>query len=333
MLFLYIISWTNGCQQKKTQKGNIMQTKHNGRCSRYLTAPDRIEREAVHPVYTICLLILLLLVGCSASELELWQKPGGNQVVFNLDSRECRLIAEKIALQHSATGKRLVSVYFNNAYQQCLVAKGWQRLPEQVVSSAPPAADITPVAAQLLYSTTAKADKKILKGFGERIVIPDAFKLLRQETKHVGPTTMEHFVYQDDNNIFMTIIFQENNQTSFERISYPIVPPYYIYTAGSGEGASKLLEWAAFWGKLPEDWVMGLGAYYYVNKNQRIIIVITGNLSQPVTTPPARVTLSREQHHQIDAFASQWRFWIEKQFPNNPGLLIKLKNIMKFGPQ
>ncbi|WP_456385130.1 hypothetical protein [Desulfolithobacter sp.] len=282
-----------------------------------------IKTISIYPV----LLALLLLAGCAGSES--WQKPGGTQASFNLDSRECRLIGEKIALLHSETGKSVDPVYAARAYEECMAAKGWRRQQAREGASPDAAAESgsgsLPVLAEVHGADT-------LVGFGQRIVVPPGFNMLPAKKMRIGPTVMEQFFWQcvedrrNDAGTVIVIIFQENNQTSFEQIGYPVNPPYSLYTSGTAAGG--LLQWAAFWGQVKKDWVMGLGAYYHVSGNRRIIVVITSPLGPPESTPPSNVILSREQYHQVDSFASQWQSWLEKQFPNGPGMVSTLKRFL-----
>ncbi|WP_457574897.1 hypothetical protein [Desulfolithobacter sp.] len=276
-----------------------------------------IKTISIYPLLFLC----LLLAGCAGSES--WRKPGGTQASFNLDSRECRLIGEKIALLHSETGRSVDPVYAARAYEQCMAAKGWRRQQGGNGASRDTGVEsgngLLPVLAEVQGTDT-------LVGFDQRIVVPSGFGMLPAKKMRVGPTVMEQFFWQNDTGTFITIIFQENNQTSFEQIGYPVNPPYSLYTAGSAAGG--LLQWAAFWGQVKEDWVMGLGAYYHVSDNRRIIVVVTSPLGAPRTTPPKNVTLSQEQYHQIDAFTSQWQQWLVKQFPHGPGMLTRLKKFL-----
>ncbi|BCO09721.1 hypothetical protein GF1_20970 [Desulfolithobacter dissulfuricans] len=270
----------------------------------------------------VLLLALFLLAGCAGSES--WQKPGGTQASFSLDSRECRLIGEKIAQLHSETGKSVDPVYTARAYEECMRAKGWRR---QLQAGEPAWPDVAAQAGSGSLPALAQVHEgHILLGFGQRIVVPPGFRMLPAQKMRVGPTVMEQFFWQNDAGTVIVLIFQENNQTSFEQIGYPVNPPYSLYTSGSGAGG--LLQWAAFWGQIKDDWVMGLGAYYHVSDSRRVITVITSPLGPPESTPPPNVTLSREQYHQIDAFADQWQSWLEKQFPHGPGMVSRLKKII-----
>ena len=71
-------------------------------------------------VYTLIFcLIVLLFAGCTHSEL--WEKTGGNQESFDLDSRECELIAHQVAMLQSETGRKADPSSFSKTYIECLV--------------------------------------------------------------------------------------------------------------------------------------------------------------------------------------------------------------------
>ncbi|MBW2466865.1 MAG: hypothetical protein JRF02_06140, partial [Deltaproteobacteria bacterium] len=70
-------------------------------------------------------LIVLLCGGCTHTEV--WQKTGGSQQSFDLDSRECGSIARQVSLLQSETGKKAEPTFFSRSYNECLAAKGWRR--------------------------------------------------------------------------------------------------------------------------------------------------------------------------------------------------------------
>ena len=72
--------------------------------------------------YIFCL-IVLLFTGCAHTAV--WEKTGGNQQSFDLDSRECGFIAQQLSLQQSETGKRIDPMFYNKSYIECITAKGW----------------------------------------------------------------------------------------------------------------------------------------------------------------------------------------------------------------
>ncbi|MFZ5772245.1 MAG: hypothetical protein ACOY4W_12505, partial [Thermodesulfobacteriota bacterium] len=78
---------------------------------------------------TSFLLLLLLLQGCSTSSHQTWYKAGGTQREFDLDARDCEVIAEQQALLQSENGRRYDPLTYADLYQRCITAKGWNTAP------------------------------------------------------------------------------------------------------------------------------------------------------------------------------------------------------------
>ena len=255
-----------------------------------------------------CLLILsYMLAGCAASP-GYWYKAGKNQHDFDIDSRDCEISAQQLSKGHSETGKQIEPASYNRIYSQCISNKGWSRTP-------PEDPFVTKNFPNEQHTIEIAAEGHALSAFKQTITIPLSFSLISRNHSQVGPTVMEQFTWQDADNTFINVIFQENHGTFFEKEQYPVLPPFYLYD--SGTGANKKVEWAAFFGEIQNEWVMGLGANFLKNKTKRIIIVITKSLSQPSSTPPDRVQLSKNQYDDIEAFSNQWQPWLEAQFPKN----------------
>lgn len=256
---------------------------------------------------TSLLFFILFITGC-ASTPDLWYKTGANQNDFDLASRECEIIAEQFALQQSETGKRIDPVTFSKYYLQCINAKGWsQNKP------ATPETDNQPSDPQSQLSI--ERNDTTLSGFGVHITLPDNFTMVSSQQTQIGPTVMQQFFWQDKSNTFINVIFQKNNKTRFDISPYPLTDPYQLYTSGTGKKAKELLQWSTFFGKIQNEWVMGTGSFYMASKNKRLILVITKNLDLPSGTPPANLTLSSNQHEQIEVFSDYWVAWLESQFP------------------
>ena len=269
--------------------------------------PRRRESSLLSHAYTILIFFALFITSCTSTP-DLWYKTGATQNNFNLDSRECEIIAEQFALQQSETGKRIDPVNFAQQYLQCLNAKGWsQTKPETAQNHDQPPLPKVDLSIEQKESS--------LSGFDHHINLPDDFSLLSRHETRIGPTVMEQFFWQGEGNTFINLIFQQNNETTFELTPYPVANPYHIYTSGTGDKARDLLQWSTFFGKIQDEWVMGIGAFYLANKNQRLIIVITKNLDTPSTQPPPNLILSSNQHAQIEAFSNHWITWLESQFP------------------
>lgn len=272
-----------------------------------LSLPRRRESSLLSRANPILLFFILIITSCTSTP-DLWYKTEATQSDFNLDSRECEIIAEQFALQQSETGKRIDPVNFMQQYLQCLNGKGWSQTKPETTQNH----DQSPFPKAEL---SIEQKERSLSGFDHHISLPDDFSLLSRHETRIGPTVMEQFFWQGEDNTFINLIFQQNNETTFELTLYPVTDPYQLYTSGSGQKAKNLLQWSTFVGKIKDEWVMGIGAFYLANKNQRLIIVITKNLDSPSAPAPANLILSSNQHEQIEAFSSQWTSWLESQFP------------------
>lgn len=270
-------------------------------------SPRRTQQKIAYSTLLFLSILVLFITSCTSTP-DLWYKTGATQNDFNLDSRECEIIAEPFALQQSETGKRIDPVNFSQHYLQCINSKGWSR--NKPVRSE---TDDQPPAPQPQLNI--EQNRTTLSGFGLHITLPDNFTLVSSQHADIGPTTIQQFFWQDESNTFINVIFQKNNKTRFDISPYPISDPYQLYTSGTGEKAKDLLQWTTFFGKIQDEWVMGVGSFYKESKNQRLIIVITKNLDPPTTKPPANLTLSSNQHGQIEAFSNHWTNWLESQFP------------------
>ena len=273
-------------------------------------------------VYTYCLLVLLF-AGCAHTEI--WEKVGGSQQSFDIDSRECQYIANQVSLLQSETGKRVDPVFFSKAYTECLGAKGWSKknvVPESAKEGVPDT--IVKQLAELINSNS-------IQGFGQTITVPDTYKLLKNKQFQSGPTIIEQFFWKGDDSSFINVLFQENVSTTFKQLPYPVLEPYRLYTSGEGAKSRERLQWATFYGNIGSDWVMGTGAYYYVSKKERIIVTITKPLAHPSGVAPDKVTLTRNQFLEIEQFSEQWQLWLNQQFQQGPGALKQFIEALNFG--
>ena len=283
------------------------------------------RESGLHSFTTALLLFFALLMTSCTSTPDLWYKEDATQNDFNLDSRECEIIAEKFALQQSETGKRIDPVNFSQHYLQCIDNKGWSRNKPVTLETNDPTRTPQP-------QLNIEQNGNTLTGFGLHITLPNNFTLVSYQQTAIGPTTMQQFFWQNESNTFINIIFQKNNKTRFDISPYPISDPYQLYTSGTGEKAKDLLQWSTFFGKIQDEWVMGVGSFYKESKNQRLIIVITKNLDPPSAPPPGNLTLSRNQQEQIEIFSNHWTSWLESQFPEKPKWRTWLKKMTPSGP-
>jgi len=268
-------------------------------------------------------LIILLLAGCTHHP-QLWEKTGSSQQAFDLDSRECAIIGRKLSLQQSETGKTVDPSFFSNAYRECLSAKGWSKKSIIPGPGKGSGSETTRQLAELINANT-------LMGFQQTITVPDTYELQTNKQFQSGTTLINRFFWKGEDSVFINILFQENIGANFEQLPYPVLEPNILFTSGAGEMSKERLQWATFFGNKGTDWIMGTGAYYFVNKKQRIIIVITGPLAQPSGIPPENTTLTRNQFLEIDGFSEQWQLWLNQQFNKGPGPMKRLIRALNFG--
>ncbi|MEW6521110.1 MAG: hypothetical protein AB1461_17040 [Thermodesulfobacteriota bacterium] len=262
---------------------------------------------------TSFLLLLLLLQGCSTSSHQTWYKDGGTQREFDLDARDCEVIAEQQALLQSENGRRYDPLTYADLYQRCITAKGWNTAPPRTEGQ--PEKEPLPAPALGVY-----ADNR-LAAFGIDFTLPEDAQLLSEKRQTVGPTHLDSFMFRTGGN-FMNFILQESEEATFNPIDYPVSPPYQLYTAA----AQSKLRWAAFWGEINGEWVKGMGAFFTVSKQQRTIVVITAAMAAPAETPPEDLHLARNQYQEMESFIREWQPWLEKQAPRESVVIRGVKS-------
>ena len=158
--------------------------------------------------------VIFLIMGCSQTQT--WIKQGGNQQTLDLDSRECENIAQQISLQQSQTGKKADPEFYNQAYLECLGAKGW-RLK---ITSPAPEKEKAPELSQDLAQLT---DLYTVTGFGQTITVPNTYHLTVDKQFQIGPAIIKQFFWKGEDSSFINILFQENTAAPFEHIPYPVL--------------------------------------------------------------------------------------------------------------
>jgi hypothetical protein len=271
----------------------------------------------------ICLLLAILLAGCVQTQI--WEKEGGSQQAFNLDARECEFFAKKFSLQQSENGKIPDPDLFSKSYVGCLNAKGWQI---KITAPNPEAENVpeskTTDLAQFLNANT-------VSGFGQTVTVPNTYTLISNKQFQIGTTLIHQFFWKGIDTSFINIFFQKSTAAPFKQIPYPVSEPYLLYTSGEGKMARERLQWATFFGIIDSNWIMGTGAYYYVDKKERIVIAITKPLDKPQGETTGNVILTRNQYLQIEQFSKQWRNWLNMEFTKGSGISKKLIKILRWG--
>jgi len=258
------------------------------------------------------LLLLVLLLQACASSHQTWYKTGGTQRQFDLNARECEVIAEQQALLKSENGRRYDPLTYAELYHRCITAKGWSTVPPQAEQQ--PATEALPEQA-----LGVRIDNR-LSAFGLDFTLPADARLLSEKKQTAGPTRLNSFMFRTGGD-YMNIILQESDEATFNPIDYPVSPPYHLYTSDSGSN----LRWTAFWGVINGEWVKGIGAFFTVSKKQRTIVVITAAMAAPGETPPESLHLAQNQYQEMESFIRQWQPWLEQQAPKESVVMQGLK--------
>ena len=254
----------------------------------------------------IWLAFVLVLAGCAASGRQTWYKPGGTQREFDIDARECEVIARQQATAEGERGQRYAPEVYAERYEQCLGRMGWSRTPPAALSSSPGGERGGAPAIALLTANG-------LEVFGARISLPAERRLLRHDRRWSGPTLEESFFFRlGAGQTYLNVIAQQSEEATFLRQDYPAPPPYRRYASGRRPG----LRWTALWARLPDGgWVKAIGGYGFFGDHQRLSVVITAPLAPPAGEPPAGLSLAANQHQELSEFVDAWQPWIESLQP------------------
>ncbi len=256
----------------------------------------------------IVLLLALLLAGCAAPGRQVWYKPGGTQREFDIDARECEVIARQQAIAAGERGRRYAPEVYAGRFEQCLGRMGWSRTP--------PGPQPSPGGEDHVVSPLARLAEGGLALFGSRVHLPTGSRLVRHDRRRSGPAREEAFFFRLDDGAYLNLIVQQGGETIFVRQDYPVPPPYHLYASGRRPS----IRWAALWARLPGgQWVKAIGAYVFFSDTQRLTVVLTAPLSPPATAPPAGLTLAANQHQELGAFVDTWRPWLAS-LPPPPSL-------------
>ncbi len=249
-------------------------------------------REGHFTILLLSLVVALLSAGCAGKQR--WYKPGATQADFNRDVRECEIIAHQLAREATIGGRHESLDTFIKVYNNCIFQKGWSTFRPDSSSGGPKAGQgVRPLA---------RLENNLVSAFGKRIEIPSGFKLLRQNTGALGPTLMHSMFFKGPGPVFMNFIFQESHGLNFEPADYPVEPPFFLYDRGVLHGKDNDVRWTVFCGQVKGDWVVGIGSFCLISKQERIIMITTSPLPPQVTPPPQGLRLNRRQRDAVDKF-------------------------------
>lgn len=254
-----------------------------------------------YPLIWFMIIALVTLSGC-ATQKQLWYQQGKKQVDYDRDAQECVLIAKGFARQATMTGRSEDPAAFQRTRLNCLVARGWSMTPPP-----PPAGKGDASPPSVGAKSLATIDGRTIQAFGSRIELPPRFSLSANTIAGQGPTVVQQFQLRGSGDTFINILAQKTvaKENRFENTPYPVTAPFSLY--------EQLPGWTIFYGKINNEWVMGLGCYRLINSTERITVIVTRSLTAPRTEPERGFTLSREQFAMVEAFKTEWVAWLEEK--------------------
>jgi hypothetical protein len=244
--------------------------------------------------------VVLLVSGCASPQL--WYKPGHSPVDFDLDHQECLRIAEEIGRQATLTGDRVNIEVYNTTYNNCLFSRGWTHTPPGSEQKKGPVA----VPAQV------KGNR--IHVFDRQMTLPPGFDLVSNQIAGFEDVRMQTLFFQGQGPVFLNIMIQQTRSRQFDVIEYPANDPFFVFEKGTGEVDKRIVNWTVFSGDFKGDWVAGIGAYYFVESQQRISFVMTKAIDSPRRDPPKGLRLTKIQKLAVDAFSDQWLGTIKHAF-------------------
>jgi hypothetical protein len=211
--------------------------------------------------FLIAFVLIWFLVACGTKNVT-YYKPGGDQYKFDRESEECLARAKMIAQsQMVSPDAKPDSGLVQKHYSDCLYAKGWSLIPLD------------------------QRDRSLWK-MKERTVSFEDFSmelssgfLLRTEGKWILGSTWSHQLNAigPEKRTFLILVAQESIKDKIQVINYPIPAGFTLYTGGRLDKHN--IRWSVFVRRYQQNVVAVLGAYIYLEKTQRISLVLSRSLT------------------------------------------------------
>jgi hypothetical protein len=248
--------------------------------------------------------MILWVSGCSSSN-KLWYKAGNNQADFDLDTNECIRIAKEVGRQATITGERINPDVYNTTYSNCIFSRGWTHTPPGTEQKS-----VRPV-----EMATVKGNE--IHVFARLLKLPVDFQLIRNQTSRFGDVNVQTLFFQGDGPVYLNMDIVETLSRQFDFIEYPAHDPFFVFEKGKGKKKNMPVNWTVFSGDFKGTWVAGIGAYYLVDKNKRINLVMTKDIPSQNKPPPDGLKLTRIQKQAVESFSDQWLEKVETGFGVN----------------
>ncbi len=258
---------------------------------------------------------MLLISGCGSSPK--WYKAGFAQRDFDLDARQCKLIATELAREASITKKPNIELYADQ-YAKCLIARGWvpglppatRAAPLKVEIAAPPPEGNWPV-------VDVNPDQRTLVAYGIRIQVPDSFRLLVQFKAPTDLNLRHNYMWGGDNKEILVISIQRSRGgVVFQNIPYPFTHEVDVLYDESGK-SSRYPKWRAFCANRDGRATGLVGYIYRVDEHRRIMVAVSIPLPDGLPEAGSDLRLSVGQNAAMADFTDQWAAWIENTFPSS----------------
>lgn len=254
------------------------------------------------------LAICLMVTGCGTK----WYHPDKGPAQLAEDEKECRILAENAALANSLTGDKKDLSLFYSALAKCMADRGWSNSPpDQTPPATPQAVDQQ---ASLRLAQYDPNTNQIEFG-GKTFPLPEGAVPTGASIGRSGLIYMEVLnfsVTRQEVEYQLELIFQEvvGAGTRFEPIAYPVAEPFFIYDQGR-EANDRL--WRAFAGPIRgRGWLGGVGSYWRLSSNKRLIVTVSNALPDQIASPCPECRLTQHQADQINQLLNVFRPWLAK---------------------
>jgi hypothetical protein len=241
--------------------------------------------------------MIVMTSGCGTSKR--WYKPDHSQVDFDLDHRECMIMAEEISRQATITGEKQDQDVLSVTYSNCLFSRGWTHTPPGELQK------------HVQPTPLATIDGNRIHVFDEILLLPDDFHLVSNQTGGFQDVMVQTLLIALEDRYFLNIVIQEILSRQFDSIDYPVNDPFFVFDKGNNiiKGENRV-DWKVFAGEFQGQWMAGIGAYYLKDKHRRITLVLTTDIPAPTQDPPAGLLLAKSQQQAVVSFSNQWLEYI-----------------------
>lgn len=163
--------------------------------------------------------------------------------------------------------------------------------------------------------------------FDRVLTLPEGFVLSSNLISGFEDVRMQTLFFKGKGPVFLNMIIQETFSRQFDLVEYPVNEPFFVFEKGKAGNKKLPVNWTVFSGDFKGEWVAGIGAYYLVDKNKRINIVMTRGIPSQNELSPERLNLTKIQKKAVESFSDQWLELIQAGFgigTEPEGMLKKL---------